>query len=220
LVSLYSTIHLSNWSIIRIIKSITVRLNDKPFSRLIMWMKPRVPIYEDEYPFGWQIFCVIPVVIWHPSLRNAQKKIVLCLASHFTATNIIYYRSFSLTATATSPNKCSTLQIHWEHFETRRVLPYLERKTEDFNLFTVLTSNDVVTKMCSTKLYNYCISVMKGIATFVINLVFYGVTLVWFPEDGPLQSETCRNNQCRIVIQTLREKGWAFFGLVSWKNDR
>ena len=54
--------------------------------------------------------------------------------------------------------------------------------------------------MCNLKLYNYCTSVMKGIATFLINLVLCCFTLVCFPEDGPLRNETCRNNQCQIVI--------------------
>ena len=30
----------------------------------------------------------------------------------------------------------------------------------------------------------------------MVNSVFCGIDLVWFPEDGPLWIETCRNNQC------------------------
>jgi len=87
----YLNIKLSNWSIIRIIKSMNVGLNDKPFSWLIKWLKTRGSIYEDEYPVGWQIYWAIQVVIWHPSLRNAQKKIVLCLASNVKLYSNKYY---------------------------------------------------------------------------------------------------------------------------------
>jgi len=189
--------------------------------QLIKCLKTRVTTYEDEYQSGWQKYWAIQVVIWHPSLRTAQKKIVLYLASNFTAQNIIHHRSSHSPhrdrhVTKQGFRSAIPLGIFWSKMSS--FLP--GNKDKNISLFTVLISNVAVTKMCSIKLCNYFTSVMKGTATFVTNLVLCCVTLIWFPEDGPLRSETCRNNQSQILIQTLWERGWALFCIVSWNNDR
>ena len=40
------------------------------------------------------------------------------------------------------------------------------------------------------------------------------ISLVWFPDDGPLRTETCSNTQCDIEIQTSKHQVDAFFFLV------
>jgi hypothetical protein len=40
----------------------------------------------------------------------------------------------------------------------------------------------------------------RQLCTKVVNLVLCSIILVWFPDDGPLQTETCGNIKCDIKI--------------------
>jgi len=46
----------------------------------------------------------------------------------------------------------------------------------------------------------------------VINLVSCGMDLVWFPPDGPLWIDACKNTQCDIVIWICNGTICTFFG--------
>jgi hypothetical protein len=40
------------------------------------------------------------------------------------------------------------------------------------------------------------------------NLVLCGNALVWFPDDSPLQTETCTNIMCDIITYISKEQFW------------
>jgi len=57
-------------------------------------------------------------------------------------------------------------------------------------------------------LHRICINhiTSRRICTKVTNMVICCISLFWFPEDVPLQTETCRNVHCGIVIPI--SKSW------------
>jgi len=42
------------------------------------------------------------------------------------------------------------------------------------------------------------------------------ISLVWFPDNGPLRAETYRNIKCDIVVWISKEQVCEFVDLLSW----
>jgi hypothetical protein len=93
----------------------------------------------------------------------------------------------------TTPTKCTILFLRYLYYNTTLIIPTC------FSLqgTIIMESHHLTFKP-------------RHLSTKLTNLVLIHITLVWFPNDGPLWTETCGNVKCDFVIHISKEQLCAF----------